>query len=111
MEHYLEFAEVCKALGDPKRAMIVDMLSCGEMCACQILEKFNMSQPTLSHHMKNLCACGLVRSREQGKWTFYYLDAGAVNRVKQVLETITSDKEHCICRETADHCAKCAADA
>jgi ArsR family transcriptional regulator len=40
MEKYLEHTKVFKALGDPKRAMIVDMLSCGELCACMILEKF-----------------------------------------------------------------------
>ena len=39
MENYLESTKVFKALGDPKRAMIVDMLSCGELCACMILEK------------------------------------------------------------------------
>ena len=50
MEDYLKYARVFKALGDPKRAMIVDMLSCGELCACMILEKFDISQSTLSHH-------------------------------------------------------------
>ena len=68
MEKYLEHTKVFKALGDPKRAMIVDMLSCGELCACMILEKFEMSQSTLSHHMKLLCECGLVKGREEGKW-------------------------------------------
>ena len=53
-----------KALGDPKRTMIVDMLSCEELCACDILEKFEMSQSALSHHMKILRKCGLVKGRE-----------------------------------------------
>jgi ArsR family transcriptional regulator len=42
MKTYLEFTKVFRAMGDPKRAMIVDMLSCGELCACKILEKFEM---------------------------------------------------------------------
>lgn len=50
MGDYFGYTRVFKALGDPKKAMIVDMLSCGELCACMILEKFEMSQSTLSPH-------------------------------------------------------------
>ncbi|QAT48776.1 ArsR family transcriptional regulator [Caproiciproducens sp. NJN-50] len=102
MEKYLEHIKVFKALGDPKRAMIVDMLSCGELCACKILEKFEMSQSTLSHHMKILCECGLVKGREEGKWTYYSLDADTVSETQQFFHDITSDKENCICRENTD---------
>jgi ArsR family transcriptional regulator len=98
MDCYRENAKVFKALGDPKRAMIVDMLSCGELCACRILEKFDLSQSTLSHHMKILCACGLVKGREEGKWTYYSLDGEAVRKAKEFLSAITSDKEDCICK-------------
>lgn len=70
----IEQAAVFKALSDPNRLMIVDMLSCGELCACKILEKFNITQPTLSHHMKTLCECGLVVARKEGKWSYYSLD-------------------------------------
>ena len=104
---YSENAKIFKALGDPRRAMIVDMLSCGELCACRILEKFELSQPTLSHHMKILCGCGLVRGREQGKWTYYSLDADTAGKVKQFLSNITSNKETCICYENKDGCKKC----
>ncbi len=97
MENYQEHTKVFKALGDPKRAMIVDMLSCGELCACRILEKFNMSQSTLSHHMKLLCESGLVKGRNEGKWTYYSLDAEGINKAKLFLCTITSKKEDCIC--------------
>lgn len=107
MGDYLKFARVFKALGDPKRAMIVDMLSCGELCACMILEKFEMSQSTLSHHMKLLCECGLVKGREQGKWTYYSLDTDTINRIKQFLCNITSKKENCICKEDAACCKGC----
>jgi len=99
LENYTEDTKVFKALGDPKRAMIVDMLSCGELCACMILEKFEMSQSTLSHHMKLLCECGLVRGREEGKWTYYSLDAATISKTKQFLCRITSDKVDCICKE------------
>ena len=104
MEKYLEHAKVFKALGDPKRAMIVDMLSCGELCACMILEKFEMSQSTLSHHMKLLCESGLVKGREQGKWTYYSLDMDTISKAKQFFNGITSNKENCICKEKAGSC-------
>ena len=107
MEKYLEYTKVFKALSDPKRAMIVDMLSCGELCACMILEKFEMSQSTLSHHMKLLCECGLVKGSEEGKWTYYSLDMDTVGKTKQFFCDITSDKENCICKEVPGCCRGC----
>lgn len=107
MDYYLKNTKAFKALGDPKRAMIVDMLSCGELCACNILEKFEMSQSTLSHHMKLLCECGLVKGRNEGKWTYYSLDPNTVSSAKRFFNAITSDKESCICKEDADCCKGC----
>lgn len=107
MEECLEYTKVFKALGDPKRAMIVEMLSCGELCACMILEKFEMSQSTLSHHMRILCECGLVRGREQGKWTYYSLDMVTVSKIKQYLCDITSDREKCHCKVDEGCCKGC----
>ncbi len=83
-------AEVFKALGDGTRLEIVQMLAkTEEMCACRILERFSISQPTLSHHMKVLMQCGLVEGRKEGKWMHYSLHrgtAGAVRRTLQLLE-------------------------
>ena len=107
MENYTECTKVFKALGDPKRTMIVDMLSCGELCACMILEKFQMSQSTLSHHMKLLCDCGLVKGRNEGKWTYYSLDAGTIGKTKQFFCDITSDKGNYICKEDTNCCKGC----
>jgi len=95
---YEEGAKALKVLGDPKRAMIIDMLSCGELCACKILEKFEMTQPTLSHHMRLMRECGLVNARDEGKWTYYSLNYGGIEKAKQFLSAISSDKESCICR-------------
>jgi ArsR family transcriptional regulator len=104
MENYTRHTKVFKALSNPKRAMIVDMLSCGELCACMILEKFKISQSTLSHHMKLLCECGLVKGRNEGKWTYYSLDAEKIRETDQFFRVITSAKENCICKEDADCC-------
>jgi ArsR family transcriptional regulator len=96
-ELYEQTAEFCKALSDKSRLMILDMLSCGELCACNILEKFNITQPTLSHHMKTLCECGLVIGRKDGKWMYYSLNKATIKQFKEFIKSITTKKEHCIC--------------
>jgi ArsR family transcriptional regulator len=96
-----------KALADINRLMIVDMLSCGELCACNILEKFSITQSTLSHHMKILCDCGLVSARKEGKWMYYTLDEDTVRVFREFLYVITSDKDECICKETGCDCGYC----
>jgi ArsR family transcriptional regulator len=99
LDAYTKYAPVLKALSDPNRLMIIDMLSCGELCACVILEKFNITQPTLSHHMKNLCGCALVTGRKEGKWTYYSLNAKTIREFRAFLKIITTTKENCICGE------------
>ena len=65
----IDVALICKALGDTNRLQIVQRLVDGEKCACKLLEQFEITQPTLSHHMKILCECGLVDMRKEGKWS------------------------------------------
>jgi len=104
---YMEYAQFFKVLSDLNRLMIVDMLSCGELCACVILEKFQITQPTLSHHMKTLCDCGLVTGRKEGKWTYYSLNDETVQSLKAFLDEVMSAKENCICHKknyTEDCC-------
>ena len=96
--NYSEDVSLFKALADANRLMIVDMLSCGELCACKILEKFDITQPTLSHHMKILCDCGLVNGRKDGKWTHYSLNEAKIHEFKDILSYITTSKEDCICK-------------
>ncbi len=71
---YEKMAKVFKALSDPKRVKIVDLLSCGEMCGCVLLKCFEVTQPTLAHDMKVLSEAGIVKSRRDGKKTMYSLD-------------------------------------
>ena len=94
-KEYKNYALLFKALSDPNRLMIMDMLSCGELCACVILEKFQITQPTLSHHMKILCGCNLVNGRKEGKWVYYSLDSKTVNGFQAYLEKITTAKADC----------------
>jgi len=101
---YKENALLFKALSDPNRLMIVDMLSCGELCACIILEKFQITQPTLSHHMKTLCESGLVNGRKDGKWMYYSLNDEAILSFRGFLETVTTEKQDCICNDAICVC-------
>ena len=71
---------ILKALGDLNRLSIVEMLSSGELCACKILERFNITQPTLSHHMKVLIECGLVNGRKKGVWTHYSINKDVLEK-------------------------------
>ena len=96
---YTQAIPALKALSDETRLKIIDMLSCGEMCACKILEKFDITQPTLSYHMKILTECGLVKGVRQGAWMWYSLDADQFVSLTGFLSQLSSEKENCICRE------------
>ena len=105
---YADYAKLFKALSDSNRLMIMNMLSCGELCACVILEKFHITQPTLSHHMKTLCDCGLVNGRKEGKWTYYSLNDEKVQRLKAILDEVAAAKANCVCHATSylEDCSK-----
>lgn len=88
----MDVALICKALGDTNRLQIVQMLSDGEKCGCKLLEKFEITQPTLSHHMKILCECGLVETRKEGKWSHYSLHCETLLAFKQFIEGLSCCK-------------------
>ncbi len=88
-----EAASICKALGDPNRLQIIRRLTDGEKCACSLLEYFNITQPTLSHHMKVLCACNLVHSRKDGKWNHYSLNCETLCSFKNYIGTLCCTKK------------------
>ena len=73
-------SRVFKALGDSNRLKIIDLLSSGEKCACEILKFFDISQSTLSHHMQILSECGLVKCRKEGTWNHYSLNLNNANK-------------------------------
>ena len=94
---YIDTAKILKAISDPKRLRIVDMLSCGELCACKILEAFHITQPTLSHDMRVLTEAGIVNDRREGKNIFYSLDRERLIAFQDTLRDITTPKAYCIC--------------
>ncbi|WP_437344561.1 ArsR/SmtB family transcription factor [Terrisporobacter glycolicus] len=97
--NYDEKAKIIKALSDSNRLKIIDILSCGERCACEILEHFNFTQPTLSHHMKVLIDCGLVESRKEGLWNYYCLNNSNCNKLILFLMNLVTDTDDCICKD------------
>ena len=85
-------ALVFKALSDENRIRILKLLRNGEKCACKLLEELNISQPTLSHHMKILCDSGLVTGRREGKWTHYAICCEGVRRVRDLMKELLSSE-------------------
>lgn len=85
---YAESALIFKALSDETRLRALHMLSSGELCACELLESFSITQPTLSYHMSFLCNAGLVSARRDGAWIKYSLNAEKLQAVKELLSSI-----------------------
>lgn len=100
---YDKNARILKALSDPNRLKIIDLLSCGEKCACEILESFNFTQPTLSHHMRVLIDCGLIEARKEGIWNIYKLSISNSNKLILFLTNLTTERESCICYSEGDN--------
>src|SRR5215204_6713356 len=74
-ERSKHMAAVAKALGDPVRIQLVDVLrkAAGEVCVCELVPLFELSQPTVSHHLKVLREAGIVASERRGLWAYYYV--------------------------------------
>ncbi|MCW3038707.1 MAG: transcriptional regulator, ArsR family [Solirubrobacterales bacterium] len=83
-EKAARLAEVAKALGDPIRLQLVDVLRkhAGKVCVCELVPLFDISQSTLSHHLKRLRAAGIVDSERQGLWAYYYVLPGALEDLR-----------------------------
>ena len=76
-------AIVAKALGDPVRMQLVDVLRkhAGKVCVCELVPLFDLSQPTISHHLKKLREAGIVGSERQGLWAYYYVNPDALEEL------------------------------
>jgi ArsR family transcriptional regulator len=76
-------AAVAKALGDPVRLQLVDVLRqhAGKVCVCELVPLFDLSQPTVSHHLRVLREAGIVGSERQGLWAYYYVIPNALEEI------------------------------
>ncbi|MBU5677011.1 metalloregulator ArsR/SmtB family transcription factor [Alkaliphilus sp. MSJ-5] len=98
--------ELLKALADKNRLLILDMLSCGELCACDIMDGLKLTQPTISHHMKILQQCEIVEGRKEGKWVFYSINRKMVDELQNFIRQLTSFKDGCICEGFIRNCTE-----
>lgn len=93
MKNYKKDALVFKAFCDENRLQILDMLKEGEICACKILEKLNIVQSTLSHHMKILLDSKIVNGRKEGKWTYYSINKQSFEEAKNILNYYIENRD------------------
>ena len=97
-----QMALIFKALSDENRIRILKLLHNGEMCACKLLDALNISQPTLSHHMKILCDAGIVNGRKEGKWMHYSICIESAEELSAMLHQLLSAAnvpDNCCCKE------------
>ncbi len=90
-----KIAGIFKAFCDENRIKIIKLLRTGEKCACKLLEEINVTQPTLSHHMKILCDSGIVIGRKEGKWMYYSISEKGVKQAEECLQALTSFAIEC----------------
>ena len=88
---YRQDVKKLKALADENRLAVMHLLLDGEKCACVLLEKLNITQPTLSHHMKILCDAGLVDYRKSGKWMYYSVSKQGSSELRSLIRRYTVD--------------------
>lgn len=89
-----EISTIFKGLCDENRVQILKLLRKKELCACHLLEKMNLSQPTLSHHMKILCDSGLVVGRKEGKWMHYSISKDGAQAAIKCIFDLTATGEY-----------------
>src|SRR4051794_22465060 len=86
-EHAERLARIAKALGDPIRLQLVDVLRkhAGKVCVCELVPLFDLSQPTVSYHLKVLRDAALVDSERRGLWAYYYVTPDALKELSSWL--------------------------
>jgi ArsR family transcriptional regulator len=95
-----------RALGDPTRLRILELLAGGERCVCDVVEHMDIPQPLLSHHLKTLKAAGFLIARKAGRWSYYRLDPERLEACICALEEALAKydkaaekgKPGCVCR-------------
>jgi len=96
-------SELCKALGDPSRLQMLQLLAMAKrpLCVCELESQFDLSQPTISHHLKVLRDVGLVNAERRGTWVFYELVPGPLRLLRWLdLLTLTAQPQRGTGRQT-----------
>ncbi|WP_021594107.1 ArsR/SmtB family transcription factor [Actinomadura welshii] len=83
-----ELAPLFKAIADPVRLRLLSLIAChegGEVCVCDLTAAFDLTAPTISHHLKVLKQAGLIDSERRGTWVYYWLNPGVLERLSTIL--------------------------
>ena len=102
-----DFLKICKALADPNRLQIIMMIADQEKCACKLLEHFNISQPTLSHHIRVLSENKLIHTRHVGKWSHYSLNTDTMEEVENLINILKESGLASLKNEDKPQCPEC----
>ncbi|WP_027108295.1 ArsR/SmtB family transcription factor [Lacticigenium naphthae] len=103
-----KFSKIAKALSDPKRTQIVELVSCESLCACDLLGYFAMTQPSLSHHLKILKDADLLNVSKEGTWHHYSLNKSTLEDFQERTKEIVSGIIDCSCYEIVNGSSNCA---
>jgi ArsR family transcriptional regulator, arsenate/arsenite/antimonite-responsive transcriptional repressor len=88
-----DLAPLFKALGDPVRLRLLSLIAChegGEACVCELTDAFDLSAPTISHHLKVLRECGLITSERRATWIYYRVRPDVLARISGILADHTA---------------------
>lgn len=88
LEQAEKIARTFKALGDPTRVRLLSLISQstgGEACICDLTAPVNLSQPTVSHHMKQLVEAGLATREQRGRWAYYRVDKEVLDETARAI--------------------------
>ncbi|WP_027340103.1 ArsR/SmtB family transcription factor [Halonatronum saccharophilum] len=102
MESKDELVGFFKALSDGNRLRILDLLSCGQRCVCDLTEELDLSQPNISHHLKILKNVNLIDSIKKGRWVYYSLNREKLSYVRKYLTgiiNVDNDNLDCDCSD------------
>lgn len=101
---YKADVKIIKALADENRLAILQLLKSGEKCGCVLLEELNITQPTLSHHMKILCDANIVDSKKSGKWMHYSICTDIKPKLLDIVQKYTSIESNITSCNTKHNC-------
>ena len=88
IDPFADRAEIFKALADKTRLHILALLAKEELCVCELVAVFDMTQPSISQHLRKLRQAGLVKERKTAQWVFYALDGSAFSLIEQIVDTL-----------------------
>lgn len=92
-EQMKEYSEIFKALSDEGRLKILKFISGYERCACDIQDQLDLTQPTISHHMKVLCQSGIINSQKKGRWMYYSINKEKMEELNKFIQMISLSNE------------------